>query len=316
MTPRAPAAFPVPAAPGARRAGAAAYSALAALALVWGYSWVAVKVATRDASPLVVAALRTGLGALALFAWMGLRRLPSRRPPVVATAVYGLLQTAAFTLLQTLAVSMGGAGRAAVLAYTMPFWLALLAWPFLGERIRGWRWLALALAAVGLALIVTPLSSRSAPASALAVAAGLVWAASAVLAVRLRAAGASDVLSLSAWQMAFGAAALGALALLLPGHVRLTASFLAAIAFLSLLATALGWALWLFILSRLPATVAGVASLATPALGVALSAIQLGEIPSARELSGVTLVVGALVLNWWASAPPGSRVSRRGSSSA
>ncbi len=39
----------------ARSGAAAAYAALAFLALVWGYSWVATKVATRDASPLAVA---------------------------------------------------------------------------------------------------------------------------------------------------------------------------------------------------------------------------------------------------------------------
>ena len=65
----------------------------------------------------------------------------------------GLLQTMGFTLLQTLAVSMSGAGKVAVLAYTMPFWVAILAWPILGERIHGVRWIALALAAVGFARI-------------------------------------------------------------------------------------------------------------------------------------------------------------------
>jgi len=313
MTSREPSAGP--AAEGDRGSRASAYAALAVLALFWGYSWVAVKVATRDASPIAVAALRTGLGALALFALLAATRRSLRPPPLAATAGYGLLQTAAFTLLQTLAVAEGGAGRAAVLVYTMPFWLALLAWPLLGERISGWRWLALGLAAVGLALVVTPLSPRSNLANALAVAAGLVWAASAVVAIRLRASGIRDVLSLSAWQMAFGAAALVAVALVVPGHVRPTASFVAAIAFLSIFATALGWALWLFVLSRLPATVAGVASLATPVVGAALAAVQLREIPSRKELWGISLVVCALFVNW-RSGSPSRPVSPRGSSSA
>ena len=38
----------------------------------------------------------------------------------------------------------------------MPFWLLLLAWVFLGERLRGVQWLAVAMAFAGLVLVVRP----------------------------------------------------------------------------------------------------------------------------------------------------------------
>ena len=294
--------------PRAARSGvAAAYAALAFLALVWGYSWVATKVATHYASPLAVAWGRTALGALALLTVLRLTGRTLRPTPLAPTLVLGLLQTTGFTILQTLAVSAGGAGKAAVLAYTMPLWLALLAWPFLGERIGRLRWAALALAASGLALIATPLQVRSLAATALPVAAGLVWAASAVWAIRMCRPGRSDLLSLTAWQMAWGAAAMAPFALLLPIEVRWTAPFVAAMGFLVLLATALGWALWLFILSRLPATAAGVGSLATPVVGVTIAALQLHELPSARELGGMLCIVVALGANALASSVRGAR---------
>ncbi|HEY6101299.1 MAG TPA: DMT family transporter [Anaeromyxobacter sp.] len=283
--------------PSARRKRAEAYLALAFLALFWGYSWVAVKIATRDASPFAVAALRAGLGAVALFAFLAATRRPLRPTPFVPTLVYGLLQTAGFTLAQTAAVSVSGAGKVAVLAYTMPFWLALLAWPLLGERLAGPRWVALALAGAGLGLVVTPLDRASMTGNVLGVSAGLVWAVSAVWVVRLRKAGAYDILSLTAWQMVWGAAALAAVALAAPWHVRWTAPFVASIAFLAVVATALGWALWLFVLARLPASVAGVASLATPVVGVLAAAVQLHETPTPRELMGIACIVVALVVN-------------------
>jgi drug/metabolite transporter (DMT)-like permease len=37
----------------------------------------------------------------------------------------------------TWALESGAAGKTAVLVYTMPFWVLLLAWPILAERIRG-----------------------------------------------------------------------------------------------------------------------------------------------------------------------------------
>lgn len=278
-----------------RRRRTEAWLALAALAGVWGYSWVAMKVATRDGSPLLVAALRAAVGAAALLLYLPLARRSLRPTPFLPTLVYGLLQTAGFTLLATLAVSMGGVGKTAILAYTMPFWLALLAWRFLGERLRGATWGAFALAAAGLGLVVTPLGASN-RANALAVAAGLVWAASAVWVVRALARERQDLLALTAWQMVWGALALGAIAALVPIHVRWTPSFLWAIAFLGVGASALAWSLWLFVLSRLPAGVAGLGSLTVPVVGLVLAAAQLGELPSGRELAGIACIVAALAI--------------------
>ena len=56
------------------------------------------------------------------------------------------------------ALESGGAGKTSVLTYTMPFWLLLLAWAFLGERLRGVQWLAVALALAGLVLVLEPVA--------------------------------------------------------------------------------------------------------------------------------------------------------------
>lgn len=286
------------------RRRAAAFAALAFLALVWGYSWVAIKVATRDASPLAIAALRSALGAAALFAWLAATRRPLRAPPHGPTVVLGLVQTAGFTVAQTVAVSVGGAGKIAVLAYTMPFWLALLAWPFLGERLGRTRWAALALAGVGLSLVVGPLQARSALGPALGILAGLIWAASAVWMLRTLFRRGYDLLPVMAWQMVWGTVALAALALVVPSHVRATPSLVLSLAFLGIGGNAVGWAVWVFVLARLPATVAGLGSLATPVVGVLAAAAQLGEIPSRSELAGMACIVVALLVNARAATSP------------
>ncbi|HEV3085760.1 MAG TPA: EamA family transporter [Candidatus Elarobacter sp.] len=273
------------------------YLALVVLALVWGYTWVTIKIATADASPLFVAGARLAVATAILFAILALSGRSLRPTPFVPTLILGLLQTTGWTLLQTLAVAHGGAGKSAVLGYTMPFWAALLAWPYLGERIAGVRWIALALAAVGLALVVAPLDARSFGADALAVLAGLSWGASAVYAKRLRKKYDVELLSLTAWQLLWGTIPLVVLMLAFPAPIHWTPSFIAAMAFMSVGGGALGWFLWMFILSRLPAGVAGIASLATPVVGVAAAAIQLHEVPPLTELCGMTLIVGALVVN-------------------
>lgn len=279
------------------RGSATVYLALAVLALVWGYTWVTIKIATESASPLFVASARLSAATLVLFIILALTKRSLRPTPFVPTLILGLLQTSGWTLLQTIAVSQGGAGKSAVLGYTMPFWAALLAWPFLGERVAGLRWVALALAAAGLAFVVAPLERSGVRADALAVLAGVSWGASAVYAKRLRAKYDVDLLALTSWQLLWGTLPLVVLTLLFPAPVHWNAPFIAAMAFMAIGGGALGWFLWMFILSRLPAGVAGIASLATPVVGVLAAAIQLREIPSAGELIGMVLIVVALVVN-------------------
>ncbi len=274
-----------------------AYAALVVLALVWGYTWVVIKIATQFASPYAVAGGRIALGAALLFVALAATGRSLRPTPLGPTIVLGLLQTTGFTLFQTLAVSMAGAGKVSVLAYTMPFWVAILAWPFLGERITGLRWVALGVAAVGLAFVVAPLPRGAIVADAFAIAAGLSWAASAVWAKRLRARHDVDLLALTAWQLLWGALPLVVVMLAVPERIDWTPTFIAAMAFITIVGASFAWFLWLFILSRLPAGVAGLASLATPVVGVTAAAIQLHEIPSRTELLGMTLIVAALGLN-------------------
>ena len=77
------------------------------------------------------------------------------------------------------ALNSAGAGKIAVLTYTMPFWLLLLAWGFLGERLRGAQWAAVGLAFAGLVLVISPWRIHGLLPSVLTVAGGLSWAASA-----------------------------------------------------------------------------------------------------------------------------------------
>jgi drug/metabolite transporter (DMT)-like permease len=276
-----------------------AYAALLVLATIWGYNWVVIKIATHDADPFSVSALRSVVGTLCLFAALLLTRRPLRPTPVVPTLLLGLLQTTVFTLLQVLAIASGGAGKTAILAYTMPFWVVLIAGPVLHERVSRSGAAALALGAIGLALVLMPLDPGGGLASrAFALGGAIVWAISAVYGKALRAAHKSDLLALTAWQMLYGTVPLVLIAALVPLHVlRPTVTFWLAIAYVAVLGTALAWLLWMFILSRLNAGVAGIASLLTPVIGVIAAWVQLGERPGPLEILGLTIIVAALVIN-------------------
>jgi drug/metabolite transporter (DMT)-like permease len=286
-----------------------AYLMMAVLSLIWGYNWVVIRIATLDGSPIFVATLRTAIGATTLLAVIALRR-QLRPTPFWPTFALGLLQTAAFTLFQTVAVSLGGAGKVAVLAYTMPFWATLFAWPFLGERIGGLRWAALAVAAAGLACVAAPFNAATLRGDVLAVLAGMAWGASVVWARKLQTTDQLELLPLTAWQTVWGFVPMLLIALFVPTHVDWTPRFVGAMLFLGI-AQGAAWAMWLFVVARLPAGVAGIASLATPVLGVLFAALQLHEIPSRFELIGMALIILALALNLLPSVAGASRSRSR-----
>lgn len=275
-----------------------AYAALALLSLVWGYSWIVAKIALDYSGPFAFAALRTLLATVCLFALLAALRRPLAPPPLAATVALGLTQTALFLALSTWALAGAGAGKVAILVFTMPFWTLVLARFTLGEQVIGSQWLAVGLAAAGLLLILEPWSLRaSLGAKTLAVAAGAAWAASAVIARRLQAGHRGDVLGLTAWQMLLGAGPLALLALLVPERpLDWQPLFVGALLFHSVITTALGWLLWLYILHHLPAGAASLNSLAIPVIAIVAGWLQLNERPSAFEWAGMALVAIALAV--------------------
>lgn len=273
-----------------------AVAGLAALALVWGYNWVVMKIALTYSQPFTFAAVRASGGALFLFILILSMRRPLRPKALGLTALVGLLQTTGFVGLIMWALVSGGAGKTSVLVYIMPFWLLLMAWAVLGEKLRGWQWFSVGLALVGLVFILSPWKMHGSTSSTfLAVAAGIAWAGSAVVAKVLNKRHKVDLLSLTAWQMLLGSIPLIIIAVLTYKTAPVwSGSFIAALLFNIVPGTGLALLVWFYILRTLPAGTAGIGTLATPVVGVVSAWIQLGERPGPGEAVGMILIVAAL----------------------
>ena len=273
--------------------------ALVVLALVWGYNWVLMKIAVEYSSPFAFAAERTIGGGIALLLLAPLLRRPLLPERLIGYALLGLFQTAGFLGLVTWAVVTAGAGKVAMLSYTMPFWVVLLAWPLLGERLRAVQGLAIAIALGGVVCMVGPLQGAWF-ADILAMLAGISWAIGVMIAKRLQREADLDLYNMTMWQMLFGGAVLLLVALVAPQRpTEWSATYLWILAYNIVLASAVGYALWTFVLKVLPAREASMGTLSNPLVGVLASWAQLGEQPSAREGSGMLLVlVGLLLLSF------------------
>ena len=179
-------------------------------------------------------ALRCIFGAVLLFIVLFLRGRGMRPTPFGYTLAIALLQTCGMIGLAQWALMSGGAGRVAILTYTMPFWVVILAAVLLGERMRRRQYAALVMSAVAMLVPQRPIDWQP----------GVFWA----------------------------------------------------LGYSAILATALAWSLWLYVLRNLPASIASLSTLAVPVFGVLFSWWLLGERPDGVESLGIALIVFALAM--------------------
>ncbi|HXF18044.1 MAG TPA: EamA family transporter, partial [Burkholderiales bacterium] len=264
----------------------------------WGYSWITSKIGLDYASPMDVVGLRLELGILTLFIGLIWTGRPLKPQHWQALLMIGLIQTGAFLLLNTWALSEGGPGKTSVLVFTMPFWVLVFAWPMLQERIQGLQWVAVALAILGLLFVLEPWQMHTSLFSkTLAVIAGMCWAIGVVYAKRLHNHAKVEPLAFTFWQMIIGLMPVIACQLMFERPpIVWSNTFVAVTMFNGVMATGIGWLAWLYVLHRLPAGTTSLSSLGIPVIAIISSWIQLGEQPGRSELVGMLLIGAALAL--------------------
>lgn len=272
--------------------------ALAVMSLVWGYNWVVMKEGLRYCGAFDFAALRVFFACICLFGLLLWKRRDIAPRQVRLTLLTGFLSTTLGLGLPMWALVYGGAGKTAILLYTMPFWAMLFAWPILGERIRGLEWAAVLLAFTGLVLVIDfQAVGGELWSSVVAVISGMAWAGSAIVTRIMRRSPEFDLVSVTTWQMLFGAVPLLVIASLVPAPpIQWNGVFVAALVYNVLLTSVLAFLLWFYVLQHLAAGVATMGMLAAPVIAVISAAAQLGEIPSFRESIGMVLILSGISL--------------------
>lgn len=229
-------------------------------------------------------------------------RWPLAVPPGERRALLGfaLLNVSAWMGFSTLGLLWLGAGEAALVAYTMPVWAAMLAWPLLGERPTARRVLALVLGLAGVAVLMGSGLSRSAadkmPGLLLLLAAALSFALGAVMSKKRPLA--VHPVAAVVWQVALGTVPILALSFLLetPDWSRVGALGWGGVVYMAAVPLSLCYLTWFGALRRLPANTAAMGTLATPLIGMLASAAMLGEPLGWRQGVAVALTLTGVVL--------------------
>jgi drug/metabolite transporter (DMT)-like permease len=273
---------------------------LIALTLIWGSNWPMMKLSLREVGPLWFRAL-TMLGGVVLLAlwvaWRGVR-LRAARQELRPLAVLALPNVVGWHLGSVVGLSMLPAGRAGILAFTMPVWTVVLGALLFGLGLGRRAIVAsvFALAAVGLLVMQEALSLAGAPQGVLWLqAAAALWALGTLLMKRHRLTLAPEAITVS--MMAMACPVFFALAWAfepLPQPAQWTGVMWATMAWGVVMNFAISQALWFTLSSRMTPQASTFSMMAVPLVGLALSMPLIGEVPRWSDAVAALLIVGAI----------------------
>src|SRR5216683_934690 len=247
---------------------------LAVTSVGWGFNWPIMKYLLSELPPLTMRGLTGVVGAsllagLAILSGQSLRVPRELWPRLLLAAI---LNVACWMTLMGLALLWLPASEAALIAYTMPVWASLLAWPILGERPNLLRVISLVMAFAGLAAIMggngMATSIAKLPGIIMALGGAIGFAIGTVLAKRLPLS--LPPLSAAAWQILIG--------------------------YSTVIQFCVAYVSWFAALSRLPASVAAIGTMAVPVIGVIASAVALHEPLGAGQITALVFTLAGVVL--------------------
>jgi drug/metabolite transporter (DMT)-like permease len=274
--------------------GALGAAAAILYVFIWASAFVPSRVLARGAPPLSILWIRFLVAGALLLGWAALVRLPIPRdlPTWGRLFLLGLGGNALYLGLNYEALRNLSAGMGSIIASTNPLIVALAAPFVLGEPLTRRKLLGLLL---GFGGVVLAMHARAGTTEArlpdvlLALSGVIAFVASNVIYKRMRAR--PHPIVLNGAQLLCASAAVLPAALLLEGppHIRWTAPIVWSLAFLVLVLSVGASMLWFWILHHGEASRVSAYFFLTPAFGLLLSAVLLGE-PLA-PLDGVALAV-------------------------
>lgn len=274
---------------------------LVALTFFWGVNWPAMKITMAEMTPWTYRSITGIAGAIGLLLLtVALRQrlsVPRREWP--ALIVMALVNFTGFQVCVAYAISLMASGSAAVLAFTMPLWAALVGWAVTKERPSARRFAGLALGMAGIVVLLSgnfAALGHSPIGPLLMILGAMLWGAGTVMLKQMR--WSIPVLTLTTWMVIVGTIPIVLLTGLIEGYHIPDASMKA---WLALAFTVIGpfifcYYAWIKIVNIFPPGIAAISTLMIPVVGVMSGAAVLGEEPGWRGYTALFLITGALVL--------------------
>ena len=274
------------------------------IGLFWGLNWPAIKFLLTEVPPFTIRLGAFSVATTALLAYAlatGERLVPPWRE-LPWMALTGLLTIFSFNMLTTLGQILTETSKAAIIAYTMPALTALFSALFLGERLRPAVMLALAVGMGGIAvlaaenladLVANPLGPL------IMLGAATVWALGTVALKAGRFTLAP--MGLTVWFMGLSALTCAPFAFALEdplGQSQPSTGAVAVWLWHAMLPMVVNYALWTRLVGTVPASVAAIATLLAPVVGVASAMILLGDPTTWQKITALAMILGSIALTF------------------
>jgi drug/metabolite transporter (DMT)-like permease len=276
--------------------------AFAAIYLVWGSTYLAIRYAVETIPPLVTAGVRHSIAGAIMLAWAWARGFRPKREHWIS----GLIVGALFFLVGhgTLhwAEQYVGSGLAALLIATEPMFILVLAWSMGQQRISRISSLGLLLGAVGVAVLMgTELTMKgSSLIGLLAVLMGsLSWAAGVVVSPKVKLP--TDALGRTALPTICGAAML-LIAAGITGEFRnvhwtsISLKSVLGLVYLIVFGSVVAFTAYTWLLQRCPPALVATHTYANPVVAVLLGWLLASEQLNVRVTIASVAILGAIVL--------------------
>ena len=273
---------------------------LATVALLWGASFMFIKIAVRELAPATLVAGRIGIGALTLalivpFLAGGRATVAAIRENLGWLVAVGLVNIAVPFWLLSWGETRIDSGLASIIQGSVPIFNAVIAFGFFRDvRVTGLRLAGVAIGFVGVALLVGA-QPHGKVLGALAVAGmALCYAIGQLLAGR-------HLASVQPPVVALATTAIAAVAMLplgiaeAPGHVPHWKT-IASVLVLAIPLTALAFLLFYAIIAGAGAAYASLVTYLVPPIALLYGAIFLGERVGAAAIAGLALILAGVAL--------------------
>ena len=271
------------------------------LTLVWGTTWVLFPYAVREVSVWTFRAISVTFAGISLLAIAALRGLPLSIPRASWPTLVGaaLVYLVIWNIASTFAAVLIPSGQAALLGFTMPLWVTLVAWAVWGERPSLRLGLAVALGGVGVGLLMARGADAYARAPlgfALGLLAALGWAIGTLM-LKRRPINAPALVH-TGWQLLVASVPISAAALYFGDGILFMPSgpSIAVITYIALMPMALGNVAWFSIVRVLPVNVAALSSVMVPVVAMIVGAVVHQEPLGLTQLVAMACCAAGLLL--------------------
>jgi drug/metabolite transporter (DMT)-like permease len=273
---------------------------LAAVALIWGASFMFIKVADRQLAPATLIMGRLGLAALTLavvapFAVGARRTIAALRADAGWLVVVALVNTAAPFWLLSWGETRIDSGLASIIQASVPIFNVLIAFGFFREaRVTGARLAGVAIGFVGVAVLVGAQPSGKVLGALAVVGMALGYALGGLLMARHLRSTPPIVISLASTAIAAVAALPAGIAQ--APHTTPGWKEIASVVALGVPGTALAYLLFFALITQAGPAYAALVTYLIPPIALAYGAIFLGERFGAAAFAGLALVLAGVAL--------------------